>query len=152
MQLLEKVLYVIAAVLVLAAAVLLLRLILRAARRALSALRARWRAYMDAVNDSYQDQVESLLDWGEVRRAFSERRHQRRAARGARVPWESLSPRQQVRRNYQNYLIRHPEAGAQQTARQTLPDPRQADIYEAARYSSREITPEEAREMRDRTH
>jgi hypothetical protein len=103
---------------------------------------------MDAVGESYEDQVESLLDWGEVKRAIHERRGTRRQVREERIPWDRLAPREQVRRSYRDYLSRHPEIGPQRTARQTLADPRQADIYEAARYSSREITPEEAQSVR----
>ena len=147
-QALETVLRVAAAVLLLAAGFLLLRQLFRALRRGLKSLMAKLKAYMDTVSESYEDQVESLLDWGEVKRGLRVRRERRRLEREERIPWERLSPREQVRRSYRLYLQRHPEIPAQKTARQTLPG-RQADIYEAARYSSREITPEEAREARD---
>ena len=116
--------------------------------RAMRFLAAKLRAYMDAVNENYEDHVESLLDWGEVKRGIERRRAERRQVRKDRVPWERLTPREQVRRSYRGFLMRHPAIAPQCTARQSLRAGRQADIYEAARYSSREITPEEAREMK----
>ena len=148
MRALQTLLHVIAIVLVAAVVLLLLREILQALRELGRKLIRRLREYMDAVGESYEDQVESLLDWGEVKRAIRERRGTRRQAREERIPWDRLAPREQVRRSYRDYLSRHPEIGPQRTARQTLADPHQADIYEAARYSSREITPEEAQSVR----
>ncbi len=142
--LLEKLAYGAAIILSIAGLALLLCLIWKALCRGLKALAARLRAYMNAVNESYEDQVESLLDWGEVKRSLRRRRRERRRVRQERVPWDRLTPRERVRQSYRMYLIRHPEVTPQQTARQALPEARQADIYEAARYSSREITAEEA--------
>ena len=148
MALLEKALYILGIALAAVALFFLLRLAIRALIRLAKALTARLRAYMDAVNENYEDQVESLLDWGEVRRGLEERRERRREAKERRVPWDRLSPREQVRRSYQQFLSRHPDIPPQRTARQALSDPRQAGIYEAACYSSRDITPEEAMEAR----
>ena len=146
---LEKLLRVIAVILIAAAVFLLLKLICRAAARAWRKLMAHLRSYINAVSESYEDQVESLLDWGDVKRGILARRQKRQHAREEKLPWESLNPREQVRRSYRTFLIRHPDIAPQRTARQTLSDPRQADIYEAARYSSREITPEEAQSVRN---
>ncbi len=146
---LEKVLHVITAILFAAAVFLLLRLICRALVNAWKKLKKYLRAYMDAVSENYEDQVESLLDWGEVKREIRERRQKRQQSREERIPWERLDPRQQVRRSYRDFLIRHPDIPPQSTARRSLSDPRQAEVYEAARYSSREITPEEAQSVRN---
>ena len=148
MKLLEKAFYVIGIALAILAAGMLLWLAGKALLRAMRFLAAKLRAYMDAVNENYEDHVESLLDWGEVKRGIERRRAERRQVRKERVPWERLTPREQVRRSYRGFLVRHPDIAPQRTARQALREDRQADIYEAARYSSREITPEEAREMK----
>ena len=146
---LEKILIVVGIILAAAAVILLIRLAGKALMRAFRALAARIREYMNAVNGSYEDQVESLLDWGEVKRSLESRLEKQRRKRADRIPWDRLSPRDQVRRSYRLFLTRHPDVPAGNTARQTLSDPRQADIYEAARYSSREITQEEAQSVRD---
>ena len=140
----EKILGIVCLILAAAALLALLRLLVRALARCFRSLAARFRAWMNAVNADYDDHVESLLDWGEIRRDLALRRQERQRKRPEKVRWDQLSPRRQVRRSYQVYLTRHPEIPESSTARQTLADPRQADIYEAARYSSREITPEEA--------
>ncbi len=148
MKLLEKAFYVIGIALAILAAGMLLWLAGKALLRAVRFLAAKLRAYMDAVNENYEDHVESLLDWGEVKRGIERRRAERRQVRKDRVPWERLTPREQVRRSYRGFLMRHPDIAPQRTARQALREGRQADIYEAARYSSREITSQEAREMK----
>lgn len=147
---LEKVAFVLAAIALAIAAALLIRAAVRALRRALRRLMKRLRAYAGALTDAYDDTVESLVDWGEVRRALQPRRG--RARREKEAPWEALTPRQRVRRSYRNYLRSHSDIPLRSTARQQLSDPGLASLYEAARYSSREITPEEAEEskkMRD---
>ena len=149
MKFLEKAVRVLGLILAGILLIFLLRLIWKALVRAIRALIAHLRAYINAVNENYEDQVESLLDWGEVKREFRARRLKRQQARQDRVPWNRLSPRQQVRRSYRDFLVRHPDVGPSSTARQTLSDPRQAGVYEAARYSSREITPEDVQAVRD---
>ena len=144
MELIEKILGIVCLILAAAALLVLLRLLAKALARCFRSLAARFRAWMNAVNADYDDHVESLLDWGEIRRDLALRRQERQRKRPEKIRWDQLSPREQVRRSYQLYLTRHPEIPESRTARQTLADPRQADIYEAARYSSLPITPEEA--------
>ena len=143
---LEKIAY---AVGIAAGASLALFLLYRAARAAIRGIKrliARLRAYAGAVTEDYEDTVESLLDWGEVRHAL---RRRERAARAAEEPWDRQTPRQRVRSSYRAFLGRHPDLPAAETARQAVGDARLSDIYEAARYSSREITPEEAERSRE---
>ena len=149
---LEQIFRVICLILAAAALLALLYLIFKALRRGFRLLAARFRLYMNTVQAGYDDHVESLLDWGEIRRSVNLKRKRRRE-RAQKVPWDKLSPRQQVRRSFQSYLAHHPEIPASRTARQVLEDPRHADIYDAARYSTREITGEEAAsvlEIRDK--
>lgn len=147
MLLLEQILKVLATILALALAFALVYLLFRALARGIKALIARLRAYINAVNGDYVDTVESLVDWGEVRRAAFHRAKPRHS-RANEPPWEQLDMRQRVRRSYRDYLRRHPETPDQATARQTLGDDRLAAIYEFARYSSREITPQDAEQAR----
>ena len=146
---LEQVLKVVAAAALLVIAALLLRLAVRGLIRAFRALARRLRAYAGQVTNAYEDTVESLLDWGDVRRAVREHREKRREDREKRVPWQQLSARQQVRRSYQVYLSRHPDVPPGRTARQEIGRRDLAEIYEAARYSDREITPAEAEMSRE---
>ena len=145
---LEKVLWVAAVLLAAALTVLLLRAAVKLLIRAARALLDRLRTSAGAVTDAYEDTVESLLDWGDVKRAVRQRREKNRAERDARTPWDRLTPRQRVRRSYQVYLSRHPEVPVDRTARQALQGDRLAGIYEEARYSSREITAQAAEETR----
>ena len=144
---LEKVMRIIAMLLMAALALFILWQAGRLLHRAVRALIARLRAYTTAVTDAYEDTVESLLDWGEVKSALRARQETLRVRREERIPWDSLTPRQQVRRAYRHYLRRHPDIPPQRTARQAL-DSDRAAIYESARYSMEEITPEQARRMR----
>ena len=144
--LLEKIFKIIAigiaAVAVLFALRTLLRLLARAGKKLM-----RWlRSYAGAVAEGYEDTVESLVDWGEVRRAL--RLRPRREKRSEDLPWERLTPRQRVRRGMRDYLRRHPETAQSATARQLL-DAKKAALYEAARYSDQEITAEDAESMRE---
>lgn len=145
---LEKILKIVCAALIALVLLGLIYLLGKALLRGAKALSARLRAYMNAVSAGYDDQVESLLDWGEIRRSMTQRREKKKKTQEERVPWERLSPRQQVRRSYQAYLRRHPDIPDSRTARQALADPRQADIYEAARYSTHDITPQQAQDFR----
>ena len=144
--LLEKIFKIIAIGLAVAAALYALWTLLRLLARALKKL-LRWlRAYAGAVSEGYEDTVESLVDWGEVRRAL--RLRPRREKSPEDLPWERLTPRQRVRRGMRDYLRRHPEAEKSATARQLL-DAKKAALYEAARYSDQEITAEDAESMRE---
>ena len=143
----EKVMRIVAMLLLAALVLFMLWQAGKLLRRGLRALIARLRAYGSAVTDAYEDTVESLLDWGEVKTALRQRRQQAHARREERIPWDRLSPRQQVRRAYRRYLQRHPDIPDQRTARQTL-DGDHAAIYEAARYSDQSISPAQAERMR----
>lgn len=124
---------------------------------------ARWlmkqlREYMNHVSDAYDDTVESLLDWGEFRRAVRDGRSRLRIRREERVQWDTLTPRETVRKSYQ--LLRRKSAGISdaRTARTAIlsgdmplrdEDMQSvADTYDAARYSSLEISAEDAAHVR----
>ena len=127
---------------------------------------ARWlikqiREYMNHVSDGYDDTVESLLDWGEFKRAVREGRNKLRMRREERVQWDALSPRETVRKSYQ--LLRRKSGGISdaRTARTAIlsgdmplrsEDMQSvADVYDAARYSSQEISAQDAARVRKAT-
>lgn len=119
-------------------------------RRVFKALIAKLRAYANQVNEAYEDTVESLLDWGEVKRAMLEKTRKLRPVRRTQIPWEKLPPRERVRRLYQDYWKVHPELPESLTARRVLRGrSAAAALYERARYSSLPIRSEEADNMRE---
>ena len=120
---------------------LVFRALIRAVRRLIAGLRA----YAGTLNDAYEDTVESLIDWGEARRALRPGKRSRRAPKPA---WDTLDARRKVRRSYQIFLRRHPDLPADSTARRALPDSRLAALYESARYSREPVTPQDAEEGR----
>ena len=142
---LEKIAMAVCAVIVVLLAAGFLWLVFKALRRAVRRLIAGLRAYAGALNDAYEDTVESLIDWGEARRALRPGKRVRRAPEPA---WETLDERQKVRRSYQIFLRRHPDLPAGSTARRALHDSRLAALYESARYSGQPVTPQDAEEGR----
>ena len=113
----------------------------RAVVRGIRWLIRRLRDYASTVTEAYEDTVESLVDWGDVKAALRERQQKAKIRREERVPWERLTPRQRVRRSYQIFLRRHPDVPDYRTARQALARQKElAAIYEEARYSSAEIS------------
>ena len=145
-QIMEKVALVFSVLLGAVLVVFLIRFLWRLLRQSVRNLIAKIRAYADTVSEPYEDTVETLIDWGEVRKGL--RKRASRPARKPVVPWDSLPPREKVRWSYRRFLSRHPNLPSSQTARQALPDPELARIYERARYSREEISEEEARRMR----
>lgn len=138
---LEKVLRIVAIVLGVAIALYVLYLLGRAAVRGVRWIIRKLRDYASTVTEAYEDTVESLVDWGEMKAAIRERQEKAKIRREERVPWERLTPRQRVRRSYQVYLRRHPDLPDYRTARQALKQQEElAEIYEEARYSSAEIS------------
>ncbi|MBR6300814.1 MAG: hypothetical protein IKR36_07925 [Clostridia bacterium] len=138
---LEKVLRIIAIILAAAIVSYVLFLLGRAVVRGIRWLIRKLRDYASTVTEAYEDTVESLVDWGDVKAALRERQQKAKIRREERVPWERLTPRQRVRRSYQIFLRRHPDVPDCRTARQTLDRQKEmAAIYEEARYSSAEIS------------
>lgn len=150
-QIMEKIVMALALLALCALALLLLYLLVKTLRRGLKKLLAALRAYMARVSDTrYEETVESLFDWGEVRSALRQKAQTRRDAKRAHIPWQKLDERERVRQAYRLYIKKLPEVSPADTARQTLnPLPkRAADIYDAARYSSRDVAQDEAEYLR----
>jgi hypothetical protein len=127
-------------------------------KKLLKKLLGRIRDYTRAIGEGYTDKTESLLDFGEVARN-AKVKWETFAQRHKRPPsWESLSPRDKVRRAFALLLKRLKNPTPALTAREALqrgelslpPDSAHqiASLYEQARYSDHPISPEEADSMR----
>ncbi len=127
-------------------------------KRLLKKLLDRIRDYTRSIGEGYTDKTESLLDFGEVARSAKEK-WESFAQRHKRPPsWESLSPRDKVRRAFAMLLKKLKDPTPTLTAREALQrgelslpaDCAQqiASLYEQARYSNHPISPEEADVMR----
>ena len=102
------------------------------------------------MNNAYEDTVESLMDWGEMRRAF--RIHREKKMKPAPVNWAQLSPRESVRMRYK--LLRgKTQPASHLTARQVIKTEKisaqAADLYDRARYSDAKITAADAEKMKE---
>lgn len=149
-RILEKIMYAVAILMLLALCVLIVKNLAKVIVRAARLLWAQLRRYANQVSDAYEDTVESLVDWGEMRRTVFKRREKR--VKPAPIDWTSLSPRESVRMRYK-VLRGQARAAAHQTARQVLQQERApeqaADLYERARYSSAEVSAADAEKMKE---
>lgn len=150
-RVLEKIMYALALVAVVVLLALIVRKLWQLTKKFVKFLMEQLRRYSQQVTDAYEDTVESLVDWGEMRRALWLKREKR--PRAASVNWAELSPRESVRMRFKVRRDKMKEAPAHLTARQVLSladaDQRAADLYDRARYSSAEVSAEDAREMKE---
>ena len=152
----EKALRVLAAVILAVLVFLALRIILRKLRQLWRRLMERLRLYAAATNEDYVDEAESTLNWDEKTQSIQD--WVKDAVRKTRKQprWEELDGRARVRRLYQQYIRRRPEAQGR-TVREALgQDTRLSptaagaftDLYERARYSDHDVSTQEADRMR----
>jgi hypothetical protein len=157
-QFLENVLTVLAVIVAALLLLFALRQLYRLIKKLMKNLMARIRDYSRAIGEGYTDKTESLLDWGEVARSAKER-WESFAQRHKKPPaWESLSPKDKIRRVYALLIKRLKNTMPSLTAREALqsgdlslpPDCAQqiATLYEQARYSDHPISPEDAANVR----
>ena len=137
-KIMEK-LFMVLAVLVLAAAlVLALRVLWRKLRVLVHRLWTMLNRYALAASEDYVDEVADT-------RASDDHTSRRRLIDDwfAHVNEEKLSPMERVRYRYRRLLRRHAEWLPGSTARENLPQ-QAAQLYEKARYSGEDVTAEEA--------
>lgn len=150
-RILEKIMYVVALVLALALTLLIIKKLVQIMGKVIRFLIQQMRRYAGQVNNAYEDTMESLVDWGEMRRALRLRREKR--VKAPPIDWESLTPRESVRMRYKTLRRRLRLASDSQTARQVLQQEhvtvQAADLYDRARYSSQEISSAEADKMKE---
>ena len=131
----------------------------RLLKKALRIAGERLRLYRKKITADYQDQSESLLNWGEIRKAAG-KRVIRFKNRYLPTAWEKLSPAQRVRRVYTLLTRRQPNPDPALTAKETLAGPvlklspadaaALAALYDKARYSDHPIADAEADALRKR--
>lgn len=94
--------------------------------------------YAASATEDYVDEVTSTLD-----EAAREEKARLRRLRKSLARTQADTPAARIRLRYQTLLLRHPEWPASRTARKTL-SAEDATLYEKARYSTHEVSPEEA--------
>lgn len=115
--------------------------VLRALLRRIAAHLSRYAA---AVSQDYVDEItDTREEGGEAASLLSRLR-----SRMSRVSERNMTPTERIRYRYRLLLRRHPDWHVSQTARENLP-PEPAALYEAARYSGKEISQEEADQFTD---
>lgn len=129
----EYVFTALAVVVVLAGAVVLLRLIGRALVRLVRHLARRLKLYVAAATEDYIDEITDTREDG-VQRESRMRLIRRRRARA-----EGTTPGERIRVRYARLLDKRPQWRESSTARENLPE-EAAALYERARYSEHEMT------------
>lgn len=149
---LEQVIRIAALVLAAVLAFFILKKFMHVLAKAVRFLIEQLRRYAGQINNAYEDTVESILDWGEVKRRVMRPRAAVRK-KAAAIAWNTLSPRESVRMRYKVLRDRGKERPANLTARQVIlqknVSPQAADLYDRARYSSQEISAQDAAEMKE---
>ncbi|MBR6570176.1 MAG: hypothetical protein IKK75_06940 [Clostridia bacterium] len=137
---LEKILVVFAVILIVAALAFVLRFLWRKLGQLLRYLYAQLRHYAVSAAEDYEDEVVDTREQGGEHETLPQKLLRRR---NAKRNLKDLPPREQVRTRYGLLRGKHPEWAPSGTARETLSES-PASIYERARYSSHEITPEDS--------
>ena len=152
---LEIFLISVAALTVLVLLIVLGRILFKKLRSLIRRLMEMLRRYTDASNEDYVDEAESTLDIDERKRIFKDKL-QRAFSHTRPVPWQQLDGRGRMRRLYQQFLMRRPEAVGL-TAREAVKKEKSLtqeyskafyQLYEKARYSDHPIDAGEADAIR----
>ena len=137
---LEKVAFVIAAVVGVVLAVLALRFLYRQLKKLAGRVLDMMRRYAAAATEDYDDEITDTREEGERERNLPLQALRRRLALGDD---KSLPPAERIRRRYARVRLKHADWQDSRTARETLPEDA-ANLYERARYSEHPVTPEDA--------
>ena len=140
---LEKIMVVVVMTAVAVLAVFALRILWRKIRVLLRRLWAQLNAYLASSTEDYEDEIADTREDGAAER--SARRSRRRMPR-RRVNEGALKPAERIRYRYLMAWMRHPEWTPERTARENLSEGA-AQLYERARYSDHEISPQQAEEF-----
>ena len=152
----EKVFYVVAIVLAAVLLFLALRVLLRKIRQLWQKILERMRLYAAAANEDYVDEAESTLNWDEKTQSIQDWVKEKMQKAQKQPKWEELDGRGRVRRLYQQYIRRRPEAQGR-TARETMRQDTRlspsvagkfSDLYERARYSDHDVSAREADDLK----
>lgn len=144
-EIMEKIMIVVAV----AALAVALVFLLRAAWKKLKVLAAwlikRLNEYAAAATEDYVDEVSDTREDGDKVWLLGKRLG-RRAKAMKPVDESALSPGERIRYRYLQLWLKHPEWKPENTARENL-EAQSAQLYERARYSSHEISREQAEEF-----
>ena len=152
----EKVFRVVAALIIFALVFIALRFLVRKVRLLLMRIAERLRMYAASTNEDYVDEAESTLNWEEKTESLRSRMKEAMRKTRKQAKWEELDGRARVRRLYQQYVRRRPEAQGRTVREATREDKRLSpavagefsSLYERARYSDHKVSVQEADEMR----
>ena len=135
---------------------LALRFLLRKLIRLWKKILERMRAYAAAANEDYVDEAESTLNWDEKTQSIQDWVKEKMQKAQKQPKWEELDGRGRVRRLYQQYIRRRPDAQGQTVREAMRQDNRLSpsvagvfsDLYERARYSDHEVSTREADDLK----
>ncbi len=145
-QLMEKVMAIVALMLLAIAAFFLLRALGKQLWRLLKLLWQRLGRYGNAVSEDYEDEITDTRDEDGVERE----RLLTRLRRFAPEDEKGQTPAQRVRSRYRRLKRRHRSWTSASTARETLPQDAAA-LYEQARYSGQPLTEADAERFHEGT-
>lgn len=155
-QILEKVFYVLAAVILVIVLYFAARILYKKLKILFQKILARLRRYASASSEDYVDELESTLNLDEKSKAWRDKLQKAFIRHPKPIPWNDLDGRGRIRRLYQQFLQKKPDLSPM-TAREALKQEKWmpadraaafAELYERARYSDHEITVQEAEQMK----
>ena len=144
--LLQRAFMVLAIIVAAVALAYALRVILRKLKVLMTLLIRQMSRYLAASTEDYEDEVTDPREDGERSRILERRRR----TSVPRMNERRMSPVERVRNRYRMLQARHAEWSYSSTARENLAD-ETASIYERARYSSHDVTGEDAERFAERT-
>ena len=139
-KIIEKVMIALALIVVAVLLVIALRIVWKKLKVLMKRLWEYLNRYMVSSSEDYVDEVTATRDDSILERLL--RREKRRALK-KRVDESALTPKERIRYRYLLAWLKHPEWTSDRTARENLSEDL-AQIYERARYSSHEITAQDA--------
>ena len=144
--LLQRVFMAVAIVVAAVAIAFALKVICRKLKVLMALLMRQMRRYLAASTEDYEDEVTDTREDGERTRILERRRR----TSVPRMNERRMSPVERVRNRYRLLQARHAEWPYSSTARENLAD-ETAAIYERARYSSHDVTCEDAERFAEHT-
>lgn len=146
MEILEKVLVVIALLLLAALVFFAGRALLKKLIKLMKYLWSRLSVYSAAAGEDYEDEITDTRDEPDTDRTGL----LGRLRRMSRTDERGMTPTQRVRYRYMRLKRKHADWTSASTARETLPE-NAAALYERARYGGQELTGDEAERFREDT-
>lgn len=144
-EIMTYVAYAVAAVILVLLMILFVRKISQLVRRLAAQIGAYFKRFARSVGEDYQDEQESLMDWGEIQHEMGENLKKRLTRLFQRdKKWNQMTPREQARQLVRVLYRRAGIKAGSRTLRETLPALKSgrpellAEVYEQARYADRD--------------